>query len=362
MTKRFFLFFTIGMVLLSGTIIYGMTSRAKNIQKQRVRNIEAKLPDAMPSTPTPKPSPTPSQSESSEEKTQEPAEEANTLTKGQNYYTAISTPNSRNILLIGKDPTYSNFDTMVIVSIDEENQSVRLVDLPRDMYVDYSEPILEQLKESASDFYKEKGSRKMNAAHVVGRKIGYAPAAERFPGKSDINFLTDLISEIFDIKIDDYMAIETDGFREMVDFFGGVVVDVPYAMHYEDPTQDLYIHLDPGLQVLNGTQAEGFVRFRQGYTEDGSLVSYSRTDNTFLFLKSFFKQHVTLKNLTKIGKVYEIVHKNTKTSVQSLSEAYQYTRLVKKILDESYAIEPVKVECTDAKRVDGALYEIIRTE
>ena len=93
-------------------------------------------------------------------------------------------------------------------------------------------------------------------------------------------------------------------------------------MHYDDPTQDLYIHLEPGLQVLNGTQAEGFVRFRQGYNESGQLVSYSRADNTFLFLKSFFKQHATLRNLGKTGKVYEIFKNNANTSIESIGDAY----------------------------------------
>ena len=123
----------------------------------------------------------------------------------------------------------------------------------------------------------------MNAANVVGRKIKYCPQSERFAGKREMNFLTDLIEEVFGIGIDDYMAIETDGFREVVDYFGGVVVDVPYAMDYEDPLQDLYIHLEPGLQVLDGTQAEKFVRFRQGYNEFGRMVSYPGLKTPFFF-------------------------------------------------------------------------------
>ena len=45
--------------------------------------------------------------------------------------------------------------------------------------------------------------------------------------------------------------------------------DVPQRMYYSDPTQDLYIDLQPGLQTLNGEQAMGLVRFRKGYaTQD----------------------------------------------------------------------------------------------
>ena len=38
-----------------------------------------------------------------------------------------------------------------------------------------------------------------------------------------------------------------------------------------DPVQDLVIDLWPGYQHLDGHGAEGFVRFRQGYREDGAL-------------------------------------------------------------------------------------------
>lgn len=358
MTKKSFLVFTMIIICITGAAFYGIYTRAENRLKANKRPIEAKLPEEelhdtgfLPEA---------FQTDSSNPENEDG--EIKSLTNGQKYYASLSSPEATNVLLIGKDPTYSNFDTLIIASVDEKNQTVRLVDLPRDIYIDYTEPILTRLEANAGEFFHEKGSRKLNAAHVVGRKIKYSPQTERFAGKRDINFLADLIDEIFGIGIDDYMSVETDGFREMVDYFGGVVVDVPYPMHYEDPLQDLYIHLEPGLQVLDGAQAEGFVRFRQGYDEYGRMISYSRAENTFLFLKSFFKQHVTLRNLAKVGKVYEIVRENTATSVQSIGETYQYARLLKKILDEGYTIESATVECTDSKNIDGALYDIIRTE
>lgn len=359
MRRKSFLVFTIIMVCVTGAAFYGIYTRAGNQLKAKKQPIEAKLPEEKPDDAK---LALPEVSQPKFKETDNESNELKTLTNGQKYYTSLSSPENTNVLLIGKDPSYSNFDILIIASVDEKNQTVRLVDLPRDIYIDYVDPILTELEANADEFFHEKGSRKLNAAPVVGRKIEYSSQNERFAGKSDINFLADLIDEIFGIGIDDYMSVETDGFREMVDYFGGVVVDVPYGMHYEDPLQDLYIHLEPGLQVLDGTQAEGFVRFRQGTNEYGRMVSYSRAENTFLFLKSFFKQHVTLRNLAKAGKVYEIVRENTATSVQSIGETYQYARLLNKILEEGYTIESATVECTDSRRIDGALYDIIRTE
>jgi len=355
MAKRVFLIFTVVMVTISGICIYAIVSDAK-IKLSEMRKIQVKLPEENGVMITP------IIPESSIDESWELTEAGQALTNNQRYYTRITDPGDKNILLIGKDPTYSNFDTIIIASFDTEDKTVRLIDIPRDIYIDYSDDILKEFEKKAPDFYREKGNRKINAAHALGRHLDYTPENARFPGKPGINFLTDLLYEIFAVDIDDYIAVETDGFREIVDYFGGVVVNVPIYMHYEDPTQDLYIHLEPGVQLLDGKKAEGFVRFRQGYNRKGEYISYSRSENTFLFLKSFFEQHFTIKNLDKIGKVYEIVKKNTETSVKSLSETYEYALLAKKIIDEEYDIEHITIEINGKKTFNGALYELLKTE
>jgi len=353
MAKKIFLVFTIVMVLISGTICYSMISAAIS-KKANNKKIAADM------TGYPSVIPIPTESVEMEDKNRQTHHTG--ITNGQKYYTELSPKSNVNILLVGLDPTYSNFDTMVIVSLNEKDNTISLIDLPRDIYIDYTDDLIKTLKEKAYEFYKEKGNRKLNAAAAFGRKIKYKPEKERFPGKSDMNFLTDIINEVFGINIDDYIMVKTDGFRELVDYFGGVVIDVPYYMHYEDPVQNLYIHLEPGIQRLDGTKAEGFVRFRQGYTRDGRFVQYTRSENTIAFLKAFYEQHVTLKNLSKTGKVYEIVKKNTETSVNSLGEIYKYALLAKKALDNKYSIESIEIICEGTKIIDGAHYELIKTK
>ncbi|NLM28523.1 MAG: LytR family transcriptional regulator [Clostridiaceae bacterium] len=354
MAKKIFLIFTIVMVLISSAICYSMVNATIGRKANNYKKITTDM--------TNKPSVTPLPTKAADTKDKNRQAHRTGITKGQKYYTSLSPESTVNILLVGLDPTYSNFDTMVIVSLNEKDSVISLIDLPRDMYIDYTDELLKTVKEKAYEFYNEKGNRKLNAAAAFGRKIKYKPEKERFPGKSDMNFLTDIISEIFEININDYIIVETDGFRELVDYFGGVVVDVPYYMHYEDPVQNLYIHLEPGIQRLDGAKAEGFVRFRQGYTRDGRFVQYTRSENTFAFLKAFYEQHVTLKNLSKTGKVYEIVKKNTKTSVNSLGEIYKYALLAKKVLENKYSIETVEIICEETKIINGARYELIKTK
>ena len=46
--------------------------------------------------------------------------------------------------------------------------------------------------------------------------------------------------------------VDVDGFVALVDELGGIEFDVPVRMSFDDPTQDLHIHYQPGLQHLTG--------------------------------------------------------------------------------------------------------------
>lgn len=92
--------------------------------------------------------------------------------------------------------------------------------------------------------------------------------------------MPDLLEDGLGIPVDFWAIVDLDGFSGIVDAVGGVEMDLTYDMDYEDPDQDLYIHLKKGVQTLNGDQAEQFVRFRYGYAQgdigrvDGSESFY----------------------------------------------------------------------------------------
>ena len=65
---------------------------------------------------------------------------------------------------------------------------------------------------------------------------------------------------------DFYVKVDLEMFVELVDLVGGVEFYVPQDMNYDDPWQDLHIHLEEGLQVLDGEKAMELVRFRR-YSE-----------------------------------------------------------------------------------------------
>jgi putative sporulation protein YyaC len=145
---------------------------------------------------------------------------------------------------------------------------------------------------------------------------------------------------------------------------GGVEINVPVRMKYDDPTQDLYIDLQPGLQTLNGEQSEWFVRFRQGYDKNGEFKNYSdefRKENQNEFLKAFFKQHINLKNLGKIDDLSKLIGENIRTSVTEVQKITEYINILRKALNKNYAQQSEIIECSD-KKIGEVYFKIIKSE
>ncbi|PSN19386.1 LytR family transcriptional regulator [filamentous cyanobacterium CCP5] len=128
-------------------------------------------------------------------------------------------------------------DTLLLVRIDPEAHTVNLLSIPRDTRVTIP----------------GYGIDKINQANVEGGP----------------ELVAQTISYNFgDIPVDRYVRVSTGAFKEIVDLVGGVEVLVPKRMIYEDRTQDLHIDLYPGLQTLDGDQAEQFARFRKDANGD----------------------------------------------------------------------------------------------
>jgi LCP family protein required for cell wall assembly len=120
---------------------------------------------------------------------------------------------------------------MLLLRVDPDTDSISLLSIPRDTQVEIPPG----------------GMTKINDANVQGGATLAARTAS---------------SVLNGVPIDRYLRVSTDAFRELVDLLGGVEVYVPKPMVYEDKTQKLKIDLAAGKQVLSGSQAEQFARFR----------------------------------------------------------------------------------------------------
>lgn len=131
-----------------------------------------------------------------------------------------------------------------------------------------------------------------------------------------IDKLKEQVTEITGIDVDYYVIFKTKILRQIVDKIGGVTVDVPINMNYDDPYQSLYIHLKKGTQKLTGSQAEQFVRFRKnndGTGYPGGDVERTKTQQKFIL--AFISELLKAENISKIPDLIEIVLNGTKTDI-----------------------------------------------
>ena len=147
----------------------------------------------------------------------------------------------------------------------------------------------------------------------------------------------DKVEEITGVEVQHYLVFDAKILREVVDEIGGVKVNVPINMNYDDPYQNLYIHLKKGEQVLSGKQAEQFVRFRKN--NDGTGYpngDVGRIAAQQQFIKAMAGEVLSAKNLPKVGNLVKIVLDNTKTDITM--------ELVSKYIDDAVTLRTDRIE------------------
>ena len=279
------------------------------------------------------------------------------LTNQQNYYKDLGDEDSINVLIIGSDMSGSNYDTLLVASINDKDDTVKLINIPRDVYIDYSTEVLNKLKKAFPKYKSSKGILKINATHTIGKFLEYQKDGGRF-NNPEYEFTADVIEEVFGIYIDDYVYLKPSSFKKVVDYFGGVDLEVPYRMKYTDPTQNLVINLNKGMQHLDGAQAEGFVRFRQGYNEEGKfkgIGDIERKQNQVNFFKAFLKQHMTLGNIGKIITITGDLGEYVVSSIDKAEETAEYGKVAEKLYKNKFTTASEEIECVDVN-IDGIYY------
>jgi LCP family protein required for cell wall assembly len=128
------------------------------------------------------------------------------------------------------------------------------------------------------------------------------------------------------LTFDYYAEINQDDFIKVVDMLGGVDINVPdyegqgRGMNYDDSWGDLHCHLKPGLQHLNGRQAQGFVRYRHSnlHAKGGGLIGigdFQRGGNQQVFLKAMIEQKAHVSNLPNLMRAAAFIMQHLQTDM-----------------------------------------------
>lgn len=214
----------------------------------------------------------------------------------------------QNILLVGVDNNGSKTDpwrgsrtdTIIILNVSPRSKSINAISVPRDSKVylpgDY-------------------GIQKINSAHAIG----------------GIEMTKKTLEKTLGIKIDHYVMVHDEAVAKIVDAIGGVPIYVEKNMFYNDRAGNLQVSLSKGLNVLDGRNAVGYLRFRK----DG-LGDIGRTQRQQFFLKALTEKLQTPQTIAKLPEILDAVTTYVKTDM-SFYEISQFAALAK-------SLDPDKIE------------------
>lgn len=170
-----------------------------------------------------------------------------------------------NILLIGSDErpqgststsTGMRSDTVMVAHISEDRSRAEIVSIPRDSWVEIPSC---RLPNGGST---EPRTTKFNAAFALGGQTGDAGAA--------VACTITTVETLTGLYIDDYIVIDFEGFKGMVDALGGVEFNV------EEPIIDpgfSNTRIEAGPQTFDGETALRYARVRKAVGMNGSDIS-----------------------------------------------------------------------------------------
>jgi polyisoprenyl-teichoic acid--peptidoglycan teichoic acid transferase len=189
------------------------------------------------------------------------------------------------LLVIGtdsRDGERARSDTMMLAAVHPAKQRVHLVSIPRDSYMELPGT----------------GYDKLNHAMAYGGPKLVKQSLERF----------------FNLKIDRYVTIDFEGFRQVVDELGGVQIEVKKRMKYTDPSDDTRIDLKPGLQTLSGEQALDYARYRKSDLgrEDSDYQRIARQQE---IVRALADKGTSAQTLVKAFALMDILGSHVKTDL-----------------------------------------------
>lgn len=252
-------------------------------------------------------------------------------TEFERYWLNVPEEKERvNILLMGVDPVEGKVpedkartDTMMILSVDPESKTAFILSIPRDSRVEL-------------EGYSKK--TKINHAH----------------SKGGIPLALSTVKKTVDLPIHHYIRLNYQALIKTVDDVGGVEVNVPQDMDWDDYSGNLHIHLKAGPQTLNGEQAMQFVRFRQGYANK----DLGRIETQQYFMEMLFRKIISPQSIVRIPNYLETMYEYVDTDM-SKKEILSLAATVVKI-------NPDKIEKKmlpgKAKTINGISYYILDEE
>jgi LCP family protein required for cell wall assembly len=188
-----------------------------------------------------------------------------------------------NILLLGDDGEITDdntlrTDTMIIVSINTETESVAMMSLPRDLFVYIPTPTMTRL----------------NTVYGIGESFGWTGGG--------FGLMRETIFYNFGIQVHYYVRVNLSGLREIIDTLGGV--DIAVDCNYQDfaligadvPDETIFATAEDETDLLY-TLPVGYYHFT-----GGEALWYARTRNLTTDFDRGRRQQQLLRSMFRAGR------------------------------------------------------------
>ncbi len=257
-----------------------------------------------------------------------------------------------NILLLGMggknhDGGYLT-DTIMIMSIEPSTKKVAMISIPRDLAV----PI------------EGMGWKKINSVNA------YAEREE--PGSGGLA-TSQAVSDLMNVPIDYFLRVDFDGFINIIDKLGGIEVEVentlddysyPVLGQEDGPWNSRYehLHVEKGLQTMDGSLALKFARSRHGVGGEGS--DFARAKRQQLIIQAAKDKGLKASNLLKptmiagiISELNEHVSTNLKIweilKLKDMAEGIEKQNIMSKVIDNSAGGLLMQIDSADGAYLLG---------
>jgi len=199
------------------------------------------------------------------------------------------------VLLVGLDepPKFHRAgprrsDTIILCAVRTDGSGATLISVSRDAIVRLPH---------------HRSYNKINAAYAIGH----------------ITLLKETLadSDVLGADLPYHLVLDSRTVREVVNAVGGVTVNVPVDMDYDDSWGDLHIHLKVGKQRLNGEQAVGYLSWRKNKHGGESSDDFSRAERQRALLSAIIQQARTPGGLLRLPATYRAFKKYTHTNLTS---------------------------------------------
>lgn len=199
-----------------------------------------------------------------------------------------------NLLLLGLD-RQNRADTIMILSAEDEE--ITGISIPRETVF-----IVDGIKARTNDILAgENGDQK----------------------------LIDTIRRTLSIPITYYAKVNLSAVESLIDSVGGLDINVPMDMEYNDPAQNLHIKLKQGQHTLTGFAICGLLQFRRsdngrGYNDEARIEMGQQV------IKEFINQKLDKEFINKAPEIFKTLAENIETNYP-ISNLVSDIKLIEKL-------------------------------